>query len=145
MEGRISPPTQSETNSCPECGAEFEAAESLRDHFFDEHLVTQPEDAGAAEPAPPEEPRETGQPVQPAQPAQPAQPVQPEGGSAVGWSLHREGTDATGWSALLERTRDTSLSPRPERVADVLVALLALILAGTVGSVLLVVVLEVAL
>lgn len=142
MEGRISPPTQSETNSCPECGAEFEAAESLRDHFFDEHLVTQPEGASDAEPAPPEEPRETGQPVQP---VQPVQPTQLEGGSAVGWSLHREGTDATGWSALLERTRDTSLSPRPERVADVLVALLALILAGTVGSVLLVVVLEVAL
>lgn len=148
MEGRITTPTKSETHSCPECGVEFEATEPLHDHFFDEHLVTQPEDENDAETTLPEESHET------------SSSVQREGGDAIEWPVQQaatetpersvrqestEPTGSTGWSALLAQVRDVGLSPRPGKLADVLVALLALVLAGIVGAVLLFVAVQVAL
>lgn len=168
MEGRITTPTQSETHSCPECGVEFESTESLHDHFFDEHLVTQPEDATGSEPALPEQPHET------------SSSVQREGGDAIEWPVQQAATgdatagqqiatgtteqpvqqesadapESTGGSVLLEQARHADLSPRPGsirpsvrpgKVADVLAALLALILVGTVVGILLFVVVQVAL
>jgi len=169
MEGRTTTPTQSETHSCPECGVEFESTESLHEHFFDEHLVTQPEDANDAEPTLPEGPRETRSSVRRERgdteaiewPVQQAATGEATSGQQIATettqSVRQEPADApesTGGSALLAQARDAGLSSRlgdarpsvrPGKVADVLVALLALVLAGTVGGVLLFVVVQVAL
>lgn len=181
MEGRITTPTQSETHSCPECGVEFESTESLHEHFFDEHLVTQPEDATDAEPTLPEGSRETGSSVRreggdaeaiewPVQQAATGEatsgqqaatgdvtPGQQIATETTEQSVRQESTDApesTGGSVLLAQARHAGLwsrpgsirpSIRPGKVADVLVALLALVLAGTVVGVLLFVVVQVAL
>lgn len=171
MEGRTTTPTQSETHSCPECGVDFESTESLHEHFFDEHLVTRPEDATDAEPTLPEGSRETGAsvrreggdaeaiewPVRQAATGEATPGQQAATGEATEQSVRQEPADSpesTGGSALLAQARDADLSSRlgdarpsvrPGKVADVLVALLALVLAGTVVGVLLFVVAQVAL
>lgn len=101
---------QSDANTCPECGAGFDTAEALQDHFMDDHLVSKSE---AAESAGSSRPGHTSIEADPT-------------------GANRTPEDSTSGASIPSPSPEASAGTG--RVADRLIVLLAVLLVGLLGA-----------